>query len=94
MAGSEPLDEPPRRRRRAPPRPKLILEADDTNLDADPDEEGKWRSVPYIPIRCPDCGDSSRGKVLHGGRYGRKRYHKCGNCEMRFVSIQHETPPS
>ncbi|MGB0685219.1 MAG: hypothetical protein ACPGQD_03395 [Planctomycetota bacterium] len=92
MAGSELNDRSPRRRRKAP-KPKLILEADETNLDADPPEAEKWRVVPYLPIRCPECGDSSRGKVYHGGRYGRKRYHKCGNCQTKFVSIQIDEPP-
>lgn len=59
--------------------------------------------VPFVPVRCPSCGEDAhdldadqagggrRRKPRMYGRRGRVRYHFC-ECGVRFRSL--EIPPS
>jgi len=39
--------------------------------------------VPFVPVRCPGCG---QGKPTTTGRKGQKRYHTCQGCGVKFAS--------
>lgn len=54
-----------------------------------PHAEDAVAIVPFVPWRCPSCGDS---KPRHYGQEGRVRYHECRECGLRYRSI--ELPPS
>lgn len=41
--------------------------------------------VPFVPWRCPSCGD---GKPRTYGQRGRVRYHQCQLCLLRFRSLE------
>ncbi len=41
--------------------------------------------VPFVPWRCPTCGDS---KPRTYGQEGRVRYHCCRRCKLNYRSIE------
>lgn len=41
--------------------------------------------VPFVPWRCPSCGDS---KPRTYSQRGRVRYHQCQACQLRYRSIE------
>lgn len=43
--------------------------------------------VPFLPWRCPSCGE---GRTFTYGKRGRIRYHRCQRCQKRFRSLQLE----
>lgn len=53
-----------------------------------PPIEGEDESVaivPYLPWRCPACGDP---KPRTRGQRGRVRYHQCQACGLPFRSLE------
>jgi hypothetical protein len=52
-----------------------------------PGESDAIACVPYVPWRCPRCGDA---KPRTFGQRGRVRYHEC-SCGLRYRSL--EIPP-
>lgn len=42
-------------------------------------------AVPFVPWRCPKCGDY---KPRTYSQRGRVRYHQCQQCSLRFRSIE------
>lgn len=43
--------------------------------------------VPFVPFRCPHCGQN-KPRTL--GANGRKRYHRCRHCGKRYTSFEIE----
>lgn len=48
------------------------------------------RGVPFVPVRCPECG-GKRCPVTSSGPFrasNRVRYHKCQDCDHAFKSVE------
>lgn len=48
-------------------------------------EKGVVPVVPFLPVRCPRCGEL---KPITVGRHpqGKRRYHVCSACGLKFMS--------
>jgi hypothetical protein len=54
------------------------------------DRETPRHTVPYVPPRCPACGNprpKTNGSTKNEGA-GRVRYHVCGDCGCCFESVE------
>lgn len=79
------LSRVPRRERRAAPPPAAGEQAPSPGEDGVP-------VVPYVPIRCPRCGERKpTTDGVHDVRDGRTRYHLCKGCDLKFRSVEIET---
>ena len=50
-----------------------------------PGAEDAIACVPFVPWRCPSCGD---GKPRTYGQRGLVRYHECRECGLQFRSLE------